>query len=198
MRKIIALVLTAMLAFAVCAMAETGESGRTPAPYTFALSEGEEQYYENLIFNGDVIVNGNNAQITFVNCQFNGDIINTADEYTRVFLVGGCEINGRCVLSNSIQESTLEAAFPKFLLDAPAEVVVEDCFGAVICLGDFEVTFNGEPYSVASAEVFFDNNNPDAGVIPYEGQQANVLVVCRWWENGEEILFTQAEFDPGM
>jgi len=197
MKKIVALMMALMMVFAVCAMAETEDGGRTIAPYYFDLGEGGQLYYENLIFNQPVIVSGVGSQIVFSNCQFNEDIINTAEDGTRVFLLG-CEVNGLCVLENAVEEATFEDAFPKFMTDTPIEVVTSGTFGAVITLGDIEVTFNDETYTLADAEVFYDANNPDAGFVPYEGQEINVMCVAQWTENGEVQLLVEGEFDPTL
>ena len=191
MKKIVALILALMMIFAACAFAE--ESGRTPAPYTFILNDGEDQYYENLIFYGDVIVSGENASIFFFNCEFSGDIINTSEAGNKLFLLGGCEVSGQCIIRNSTQETTVEAPFPKFISDAALNVVTEDCFGAAIVVGDVPITFNGQEYTLSDAEFFYDEN---AGFVPYEGQEANVLVICEWWENGEKTMMIECEFDP--
>lgn len=65
--------------------AESEESGKqTATEYTFALADGEQKDVSDLIFEQDVTVSGENAQITFVNCEFQGNVINTASEGTRV------------------------------------------------------------------------------------------------------------------
>lgn len=194
MKRIAVLILMLMFVLTVCAHAEDG--GRTPAPYSFVLAEGEDQYYENLVFGGDVVISGENASIFFINCAFNGDIINTNETGNKVLLLGGCEVNGQCIFRNSIQETVLEAPFPKFISDADLNVISEDCFGAVITMGDVSITYNGQEYTLADAEFFYDADNPEAGFVPYEGQEANVLCVCEWWENGERTLFIECEFDP--
>lgn len=174
------------------------DDGReTATEYLFELAEGEDQTVENLVFEQDVTVSGDNAQITFSNCAFNGSLINTADEGTRVILAGST-LEGQCVFANSVKESTMEASFPKFLVDMPVAVSGEDCVGAVIPLGDFEITFNGQAYTMADAELYFDISDPEAGFVPYEGQQANYYCVAQWWENGEKIVMVECEYDPNM
>lgn len=77
---------------------ETEQSAEkeTAQEYNYELSEGDALEVENLIFEEDVTVSGNNAQITFTGCEFKGNIINTADEGTRV-IMNGSSIDGRCV-----------------------------------------------------------------------------------------------------
>lgn len=199
MKKFLAALIAAMMVLSLCVcMAETCDDALAAMEaaaknkYTFELIDGHQQYVEGETFDGDVIISGNYAQVTFVGCVFNGDIINIADEWTRVMLLG-CEVNGKCIIENGLKEGTLETPLPKFLLDAPVEVVCEDCLGAVIPLGDFEVVFNGQTYTMADSSIFFDNKNPEAGYVPYEGQEASVYWVGQWWENGEQIILIGAE-----
>lgn len=179
--------------------AEAQEVVKQPATeYTFALTEGETKVVSNLIFDKDVTVSGNNAQINFVNCEFKGNVINTASEYTRVVLEGGSTVAGQCVLQNDVKEATLESAFPKFLTDAPINVVCKDCIGSVIALGDFDVVFNGKTYKLQDATLYFDVKNPDAGFVPYKDQQANNFCVAQWWENGEQQLIVECEYADNL
>ena len=196
MKNMFALLLAAAMMFALCAAAGAEESGRTPAPYNFTLVDGEDQYYENLIFGSDVIVSGGNASIFFINCAFEGNVINTGEAGNKVFLLAS-EITGQCVFVNSVQETTIEAPFPKFIVDMPVDAVAADCFGAVIAIADVPVTFNGTAYTLADAQVFYDAAKPEEGFVPYEGQEANVLLVCQWWENGEKMMMIECEFDAG-
>lgn len=193
MKKILAL-LMAMACLFTCALAETAD--RVPASYTYNLADDETLYLENLIFNGDVAIGGGNGMIMFANCEFNGDVIQTSETSCRAMILPDCTVNGRFVLRNSIQETTLEAAFPKIMSYVPAEVIAEDCFGLFLSLGGFDVVFNGETYTMADSDVYFDNNNPDQGMVPYEGQEANLFWIAQWWENGEQNILMECEYDP--
>lgn len=178
--------------------AEAQEVVKQPATeYTFALAEGETKEVSNLVFDKDVTVSGNNAQINFVNCEFKGNIVNTANEYTRVVLEGST-VAGQCVLKNDKKEATLESAFPKFLTDAPINVVCEDCIGSVIALGDFDVTWNGKTYKLQDATLYFDVKNPDAGFVPYKDQQANNFCVAQWWEKGQQQVIVECEYSANL
>lgn len=203
MKKVIALLLTVCMCFAFTACGNSSESDgvvqeeasneRVAATeFQYDLAEGDEQYVENLVFDEDVVISGDQAQIAFVNCAFNGNVINTANVGTRVIITDNSEVNGKLILQNDTKESTIEAAFPKFIVDMPVEVVCEDCFGLVFMLGDQGVVFNGESYTIADAEVFLDAEN---GMVPYEGQEANVMFVAQWWENGEKIVLVECEYD---
>ena len=152
---------------------------------------------ENTVFEKDVTISGARAQIVFDNCVFNGDIINTSEAGASVTITGS-EVNGTCILRNGRKETVLEDPFPKFLLDAPAEVVCEDCFGGAVALGDFALHFNGETYTMQDASLFFDMTDPEAGFVPYEGQDASLLAAAQWWENGEPQLLIECEFDPNL
>jgi len=189
MKKLLAILLVTVMMLSLCVCtAETDAKNR----YIFELIDGHQQYIEGETFDGDVIISGDNAQIIFAGCVFNGDIINTAEVATRV-LVLGCEVNGKCVIRNTTKEATLETSLPKFLVDAPVEAVCEDCVGSVIAFGDFEIIFNGESHAMANAEFFMAD--PEAGLVAYEGQEASYFCVAQWWENGEKVLMTLNEYD---
>ena len=171
------------------------ESERTVASYAYALADGSEDHYvENLIFNEDVVVSGENAKIVFSNCEFNGDIILIADEGTRVILLG-CDVNGVCILRNNVREADMEYANPKFLTDTPISVVCEECVGSVVGIGDIEVTLNGEVYTMADGQLYSDGT-PESGFVPYTGQEASYLIVGQWYQNDKQVVMVFCEFDP--
>ena len=129
MKKYVALLLMLlMVCQGVSAFAEAAE--RTVASYEYALSE-EGAYMENLIFNADVVISGDNSQIVFSNCEFGGDIVLTANEGTRVMLLG-CEVNGTCVVRNEVHEASMEYSHPKFLTASPISVICEEGACSVI------------------------------------------------------------------
>lgn len=179
------------------AVSEQEEGRQTAEQYTYELAEGEEVSVENTVFEQDVTVSGDNAFITFTNCEFKGDIINTANLGTQV-IISESVLNGKCIFKNDTKEATMELSFPKFLIDSPAEIVCDECIGAVISLGDFETVFNGETYTLEDSELYIDLSNAEAGFVPYEGQEANYYSIAQWWENGEKILLTECEYDPNM
>lgn len=197
MKKILALLVAFICLFA-CTGGLAEGADRIPAPYTYDLADDETLYVENLIFNGDVVVSGGMGMIMFANCEFNGNVVQASETGCRLFLLPDCTMNGRFVFSNSIQESNIDVSFPKILSYVPAEVIAVDCIGTFGSLGAFDVTFNGETYTLADCEVFYDENNPDQGMIPYEGQEANLFVIAQWWENGELNILTQCEYDPTL
>jgi len=171
------------------------EAERTVASYTYALTDGSEEYVENLIFNEDVIISGENAKIIFSNCEFNGDITLTADEGTRVLLLG-CDVNGTCFIRSNVREADMEYSNPKFLTDTPISVVCEECVGSVVGIGDIEVQFNGETYSMADGQLFSSGDAPDAGYVPYTGQEASYVIVGQWYQNDKKVVMVFCEFDP--
>lgn len=160
-------------------------SGREEATeYVFTLSEGEEKTVENLLFREDVTISGDNAYIEFINCEFLGDVINTADVATAVYFTSDTVTNGICILRNNTKEATIDTPIPKFITEVPIEVVCEDCAGNIVALGDIEIVRNGVSYTMADAEYFYDS---EVGLVPYEGQESSCLWVAQWWENGEQI-----------
>ena len=166
----------------------TDENGRSKATeFTYELDAEEERTVENLIFDEDVTISGDFGIIVFENCEFNGDIINTAEQFTRVILSGGTTINGNCVFKNTIKEATMDYPMPKFISPSTLNIVCEDCIGSCVLDGtEDNIIFNGETYSLANVEFFYDANTNE--LVPYEEQEASTLFVGQWWENGEKIL----------
>lgn len=207
MKKLLAFALAFImcLSFAACGSGEDAadlpanqpaqeDNGRVEATeFEFSVDPEQETVVENQIFNKPVTVTGDFGQITFVNCEFNADVINAAEQFTRVFLMDDCEVNGKCIVQNPLKEGTIETPLPKFMTTIPIDFVCEDCLGAVAVLGDFDITFNGEKVSLTDSEFYLDNTNPDAGYVPYEGQEANFYLIGQWWENGEKVVFAECE-----
>ena len=166
---------------------QQAENGRSKATeFTFELAAEEERIVENLVFDEDVTVSGDFGIIVFENCEFNGDIISTAEQFTRVIL-SGTTVNGNCVFKNTIKEATMDYPMPKFISSGALNIVCEDCIGVCVLDGTEEnIVFNGETYSIADVEFFYDANTNE--LVPYEGQEASVLFVGQWWENGEKVL----------
>ena len=168
---------------------ETGdENGRSKAAeFTFELAAEEERIVENLIFDEDVTISGDFGIITFDNCEFNGDIINTAEQFTRVILPDGTSVKGNCVFKNTVKEASMDYPMPKFISPNTLNIVCEDCIGSCILENtENSITFNGETCSMADVEFFYDAGTNE--LVPYEGQEASVLFVGQWWENGEKLL----------
>jgi len=165
----------------------TDENGRSKATeFTFELAAEEERIVENLIFDEDVTVSGDFGIIVFENCEFNGNIISTSEQFTRIIL-SGSTVNGNCVFKNTIKEATMDYPMPKFISSGALNIVCEDCIGVCVLDGTEEnTTFNGETYSRDDVEFFYDANTNE--LVPYEGQEASALFVGQWWENGEKVL----------
>ena len=161
------------------------ENGRSKATeFTFELAAEEERIVENLIFDEDVTINGDFGIIVFENCEFNGDIISTAEQFTRVILPDGTTVNGNCVFKNATKEASMDYPMPKFISNKTLNIVCEDCIGSFVLDGTEEnIVFNGETYSMADVEFFYDANAN--ALVPYEGQEASTIFVGQWWENGE-------------
>ena len=155
--------------------------------FTFELTAGEERVVENLVFNEDVTVSGDFGSIVFENCEFNGDIINTAEQATRVILSDGTTVNGNCVFKNTVKEASMDYPMPKFISSNTLNIVCDDCIGSCVLDGtEGNIVFNGETYSMADVEFYYDANTNE--LVPYEGQDASTLFVGQWWENGEKVL----------
>jgi len=161
------------------------ENGRSKATeFTFELAAEEERIVENLVFDENVTVSGDFGIIVFENCEFNGDIINTADQFTKVIISDSTTVNGNCVFKNTIKEATMDSPIPKFISNKTLNTVCENCIGSFVLDGTEEdVKFNGETYSIDDIELFYDANTNE--LVPYEDQEATTLFVGQWWENGE-------------
>ena len=164
------------------------ENGRRKATeFTFELAAEEERIVENLVFDEDVTISGDFGIIVFENCEFNGDIINAAEQFTRVVLSDGTTVNGNCVFKNTIKEATMDYPMPKFISPNTLNIVCEDCIGSCVLDGTEEdIIFNGETFSIADVEFSYDANTNE--LVPYERQEASALFVGQWWENGEKVL----------
>ena len=186
-----------IIVLCLCLGLGAAQAERSVAPYTYVLEEGGSDYQENLIFNADVIIIGENARMVFSNCQFNGAVILRAQEGTRVMLLG-CEVKGSCVIENQVTEASMEYNNPKFMTDGPVNVVCEGGAGSLIALGDFKVGFNGESYSMASSTLFGDTTHPETGYVPYTGQEASYYLVAYWLEGGAPTTLVLCEYDPTL
>lgn len=212
MKKALAMVLALSMLFVMtaCGSSQTEETSvdagakteqstekQQATEFTFDLSDGETKDVSDTVFPQDVTVNGNNGRISFVNCEFQGNIITTATEGTQIILEQST-VDGQCIYQNDMQEATMEWSFPKFLVDSSVDVVSEDCIGSVIALGDFPISFNGEEFTMQDCEWFYDLSDENTGLVPYEGQDANYYCVVQWWEGGEKVVFVECEYDPNM
>ncbi len=145
-------------------------------------------------FDGDIVITGEGGSVTFVNCVFNGNIINKGGEGARVILAEDCKFaeNSECVIESSLKEATLETDLPKFLIFCEAPSVSCKNSGAVLTLSENEIEFNGEKYPIENAEFF--NNDVTGEIVPFSGQEVNFHNVAKWNENGEEITLHLAIF----
>ena len=81
----------------------------------------------------------------------------------------------------------MDTPMPKFMSPNTLNIVCEDCIGSCILENtENDIIFNGETYSMADVEFFYDADTNE--IVPYEGQDASVLFVGQWWENGEKVL----------
>ena len=145
-------------------------------------------------FDGDVVITGEGGSVTFVNCVFNGNIMNKGGEGARVIIAEDCKFaeDSECVIESSLKEATLETDLPKFLIFCEAPAVSCKNSGAVLTLAENEIEFNGEKYPIEAAELF--NIDATGEIVPFSGQEANFHNVAKWTENGEEVHFHLAIF----
>lgn len=157
--------------------------------YEYEINE-EYKEVKNMIFNDDVTIYGNNADIVFINCIFNGDIINRGELGTMVWIENTI-VNGKCIIKNNLKEATIDTKLPKFLsFTTGLDVVCEECYGSAIVGPDLSITFNGEEYDREDSEFYYDAETQE--LVPYEGQEeAEIFMVGQWWEDGE-LFFLKA------
>lgn len=197
MKKVLSLIIASVMLMSLfgCSAGEENnpagqqeENGRTKATeFTFELAAEEERIVENLVFDEDVTISGDFGIIVFENCEFKGDIIHAAEQFTRVVLPDGTDVNGSCVFKNTTKEADMDYPVPKFISSGELNIVCEDCIGSCILDGTGNsVVFNGETYSMDDVEFFYDAGTNN--LLPYDGQEASVIFVGQWWENGEKIM----------
>ncbi len=162
----------------------------TASKYTYTVLAGDEIVVENKTFSKDVTIQGNNGNITFVNCEFKENVVLTAEVGTRVWLIDGTDVSGKCILDNGIKEGTFETSLPKFMTQTSIDVIAEDSYGAVWVLSDAKVTFNGTEYGKENCEWYY---TPEGELVEYENQAAEVYGVAQWWEEGKLIFMIMCE-----
>ena len=66
-------------------------------------------------FHGDVVITGEGGSVTFVNCVFNGNVVNKGGEGARVILAEDCKFaeDSECIIESSLKEATMETDLPK-------------------------------------------------------------------------------------
>ena len=145
-------------------------------------------------FDGDVVIIGEGGSVAFVNCVFNGNIVNKGGEGARVMFAEDCKFSedSECVIESSLKEATLETDLPKFLIFCEAPPISCKNSGAVLTLSENEIEFNGAKYSIENAELF--NNDATGEIVPFYGQEVNFHNVAKWTENGEEVNLHLAIF----
>ena len=145
-------------------------------------------------FDGDVLITGERGSVTFINCAFNGNIVNKGGEGARVIIAENCKFaeNSECVIESALKEATLETDLPKFLIFCKAPAVSCKNSGAVLTLSENEIEFNGKKYPIENAELY--NNDATGEILPFSGQEVNFHNVAKWTENGEEVNLHLAIF----
>lgn len=182
-----------ILALAVILLFALSSCGKTAAT-EYDITGKSDFSVADTSFDGDVVITGEGGSVTFVNCAFNGKLINKGGEGARVILVDGCKFaeGSECVIDSSLKEATLETDLPKFLLFCEAPPISCKNSGAVLTLSENEIEFNGKKYSIENAEYY--NNDATGEILPFTGQEVNFHNVAKWTENGEEINLHLAIF----
>lgn len=202
MKKILSVLLIFTMVFCFVACGNQQEDAQEPVPevdengmsiateFEFTIDSENEQVIDNLIFNEDVYIKGDNGKLIFNKCEFNGKLINASKEGAYVFISEWCTFgeNFEALIDNGVEEASLDYSLSKFMLLQPMPVTIKGA-GAVTSLGDFDLTVNGKTYSKADAQYFLDEVN-GGGMEEYDGtQEGNMLYVGSWTENGEIVEF---------
>ena len=182
-----------LLALAVIMLFALSSCGRNEAT-EYDITGKSDFSVADTTFDGDVVITGEGGSATFVNCVFNGNIINKGGEGARVILLEDCKFaeDTVCVVDSALKEATLETDLPKFLLFGEAPAISCKNAGAVLTLAENEIEFNGEKHLIENAELF--NIDATGEIVPFTGQEANFHNVAKWTENGEEINLHLAIF----
>lgn len=165
------------------------ENGRKAADvYSYDISGKEDVTVESLVFNEDVTVTGENGKISFLNCVFNGDIINKGGEGAQVYVWQDCEFadGSECILDPALEEATMDTNLPKFMIFCAMPNVSCEKLGAVISFAEQAIKLNGEDYPIDAAEFFINESTGE--LAPYSDQEANVHNVAKWIEGGAPVL----------
>ena len=79
------------------------------------------------------------------------------------------------------------------MTDASVTAECEECVGALVAMGAFEVVMNGETYGMDDSELFFDLNATEPGFVHYEGQEADYYSVTQRYEDGQKVVMVVCE-----
>ncbi|MBQ1251568.1 MAG: S-layer homology domain-containing protein [Firmicutes bacterium] len=149
--------------------------------------------FEDMVFTVPIEVRGDMGYAVFRNCEFMWDITNTATLGTSVIMDADCEANGFFIFDNGVKEGNVDYQMPKVISYVPVIVKNNDCIGSIISMNGREVLFNNVIYDYNAADWFYDAETGE--LIPYTGQEANVLYVGQWWEDGQLRIFIECEYD---
>ena len=181
------------LAFAVIMLFALSSCGKKEA-VEYDITGKSDFSVTDATFDGDVLITGERGSVTFINCAFNGNIVNKGGEGARVIIAENCKFaeNSECVIESALKEATLETDLPKFLIFCKAPAVSCKNSGAVLTLSENEIEFNGKKYPIENAELY--NNDATGEILPFSGQEVNFHNVAKWTENGEEVNLHLAIF----
>jgi len=184
------------------------------------LSDGSKMTFQELAaelkkISGRVVV--------MLNSNGSGSAINKSADQTSALIKAIAEVDEKLPADgDTILEKTGELQLDKFYVIAAAAGGANNQFDAIasylpqymeaaflrnasgkwqgdangdntIPLGDIPVTIDGTAYTMADAQVYLDMSNPEAGLVPYEGQPASYYYVAQWWEGDEKVVMVIAE-----
>ena len=163
--------------------------------YTYDCTE-ESVVIENLIFSEPLTLNvqaGSTVQL--LNCVFEQDVTYNGTSGSIVVFDEGCELAEDVVvhLVDPEKEATMDTTLPRIVTLHSLAVDVAGRGNVVAAGAELELVINGQNYTVKDCQYTFD---PETGeqVEADPSAEYNIFAVANWYENGEHVVFSFAEF----
>ena len=209
MKKFLAILLTLLMVLSLAACgaapeaapeapaAEPEAPAEEPAAteYIYDCSE-ESVVIENQTFDGPVTLNVQAGSVVqLLNCVFEQDITYNGTSGSIVVFDEGCELaNGVVVhLVDPEKEATMDTTLPRIVTLHSLTVDVAGRGNVVAADSGLELVINGQTYTVKDCEYTFDPETGEQVEID-PAADYNIFAVANWYENGEHVVFTFAEF----
>ncbi len=157
--------------------------------FEITVEGSDKEPISAVYFGEDVVLKGDNFNVSFVNCVFEGNIINEGSGRAMAFIDTTCELSEdtQCIINNNTKEADfIMSPFPKFFdFSDSINVICKDCIGAAA--GYRVAILNGVKYTAENADYFYA---ADGTCVPYSGQEFDLIMACQAWENGEKKVVT--------
>ena len=197
MKKALAILLSVVFVFSLCACGKSAASSDTQthadsasgtSPETtveYDLS-GTETTEENTTFGTDVIVIGKNGKIEFRNCTFKGNLINRGGEGA-VCVLSSCNFEGdaHLIIDSELKEATMDTVLPKFINLGDSVNVECTNAGSALTIRQSDLIFNGETYKFSDCDRYVDGEGNELD--RSSADECSYHICGVWWENGEKV-----------